>query len=47
MSNALKFTFKGYIELLVEEDVPHDNIIKFTIKDTGIGIPAKVISQLF
>ena len=47
MSNALKFTFKGSIEITLEADLPHENLLKITIKDTGIGIPQSVLPKLF
>ena len=35
INNALKFTVKGYIEFGVSKE---DNLLKFYVKDTGIGI---------
>ncbi len=42
ISNAIKFTEKGEIEVTVSMEMPSDsgNILRFKIRDTGIGIPA-------
>lgn len=37
LENAVKFTYKGYVELKCEKN--KDNELMFTITDTGIGIP--------
>jgi hypothetical protein len=45
VSNAVKFTSEGGIILLINQENPSDNIVKFTfeVNDTGIGIdPAKI-----
>lgn len=49
VGNAIKFTKKGEVYLRVEsqESVGGRCILRFTIKDTGIGIPADKIDQLF
>lgn len=48
-NNALKFTEKGKIELKVTlaEETRENAIIKFFIKDTGIGIPKDKCDRLF
>ncbi|HEY5970945.1 MAG TPA: ATP-binding protein [Pseudoxanthomonas sp.] len=48
-SNAVKFTDAGKVRLEVDMASSHDQKIKlrFTITDTGIGIPASVRSRLF
>lgn len=38
ISNALKFTAKGYVELRVSMPENNRSTIMFTVKDTGIGI---------
>ena len=47
LSNALKFTAKGSVEMLVNRFPTNDNILCFTVRDTGIGIPAEKQSQIF
>ncbi len=47
--NALKFTEKGEIRLLATLESSSDNevIIRFSVKDTGMGIPADRMNLLF
>ncbi|NPA95668.1 MAG: PAS domain S-box protein [Thermodesulfobacteria bacterium] len=47
--NALKFTEKGKVEVSVQlvEDLGDRVIIKFLVKDTGIGIPRDKMDLLF
>jgi two-component system, sensor histidine kinase and response regulator len=49
LSNAIKFTKKG--EVVVHVAVAHrsatETILRFEIRDTGIGIPAQVQARLF
>lgn len=51
IGNAIKFTNSGYVKLIVkntEEKLENGkNILKFTIKDTGIGIPENKLEQIF
>jgi len=50
LNNALKFTNEGNVSLAVEiEKMKQDNIarIKFTISDTGIGMPENVSNSIF
>ena len=44
LSNAFKFTEKGWVKLTVEETATS---IEFIIEDNGIGIPPEQISSLF
>lgn len=44
LSNAMKFTRFGYILLLIEMN---DSSLLATVKDTGCGIPASFLPQLF
>ena len=44
ISNALKFTTTGYIEIGCE---PSGDMIKFHVKDTGIGIPKAFLDLIF
>lgn len=46
LTNANKFTEKGYIELSLEEDFK-SNMVLFTVTDTGCGIPKEQRSKLF
>ena len=47
--NALKFTERGKIELNVEllRDLGDKALVKFSVKDTGIGIPKDKLNLLF
>lgn len=49
ISNAVKFTEKGKVKLLVEVLHTTDALyqLKFTISDTGIGIPADRLEKIF
>jgi signal transduction histidine kinase len=44
ISNALKFTSKGSIDVLLQVQ---DNMLRLSVKDTGIGIPLSSQSRLF
>jgi len=44
LSNAIKFTEKGYVQLSVSCT---DDMLKMTVSDTGMGIPAEKIQTLF
>ena len=49
VGNALKFTEKGYVEMVVTEmlETESDSLIKFSVIDTGIGIPEDKIDSIF
>ncbi len=49
LTNAIKFTEKGYIKLkiLKEKEDKEYIVLKFIVKDTGIGIPQEKIPLLF
>jgi len=48
VSNALKFTLKGYIEIIVNPyKFENFNLIKFEILDTGSGIKKESLPNLF
>lgn len=49
VSNAIKFTEKGDILIYVSlaSQVEGNVVLEFSVKDTGIGIPANKISSLF
>ncbi len=44
ISNAIKFTPEGHVELISEVADQH---LRFTIKDSGIGMSAEVMKKLF
>ncbi len=49
LSNALKFTAKGFIKLCVKEILREAEIVTlaFSVSDTGIGIPEEKINLIF
>jgi CheY-like chemotaxis protein/two-component sensor histidine kinase len=49
VGNALKFTEKGYVEIVVTEmqETETDSLIKFSVIDTGIGIAKEKIDSIF
>ena len=48
LSNAFKYTKEGVIELNVYSEITGDNIMLFfSVRDSGIGIPANFIGDLF
>jgi hypothetical protein len=44
-TNALKFTSSGFVEISVK--APSPSRLEFSVRDTGRGIPAQVMSSLF
>lgn len=49
VSNAIKFTHKGGVTILIREDQRNDKTVKlnFTVADTGIGIEQKNLGKIF
>lgn len=49
VSNAIKFTDRGEVSLRVEQVNPSDGqpLLRFSVKDTGIGMASDVISKIF
>lgn len=49
IGNAIKFTEQGeiYLHCMVKETAADDVTLEFSIKDTGIGIPADKMNSLF
>ncbi|MEM9775301.1 MAG: ATP-binding protein [Chloroflexota bacterium] len=48
IGNAVKFTKEGFVKITVKAiQEPTANLIQYSIQDTGIGIPADRIDQLF
>lgn len=45
ISNALKFTPQGEVRVLASMEGPHE--VRFSVRDTGIGIPADLHGNLF
>jgi PAS domain S-box-containing protein len=47
--NAIKFTHKGNIQIIIQLQEKHDNSVKLNIdiKDTGVGIPKDKQDQIF
>ena len=52
LGNAIKFTAKGHVYLNIEPDEPIESkastaVVKFSIEDTGIGIPEEKLGTVF
>lgn len=49
LSNAIKFTDKGSVELAytLMEETKSSVLVKFTVKDTGVGISEEQLEQIF
>jgi len=51
ISNAIKYTFKGSVKLIVsryyDERHKNDVIIKFAVEDTGLGIKEEDLKTIF
>jgi len=47
IGNAIKFTEKGEVVVQVERDRPGEGRIRFTVSDTGIGIPLEKQAEIF
>lgn len=49
ISNAIKFTEKGYIRLTInlKETTDHTVTLHFQVEDTGMGIPQELINRIF
>jgi PAS domain S-box-containing protein len=45
LSNAIKFTQKGYVEIGISGSP--DDVLSFHVEDTGIGIPAERMAEIF
>ncbi|TMJ42506.1 MAG: response regulator [Alphaproteobacteria bacterium] len=47
LNNAVKFTEKGEVFLKVMRDSTNSDLVRFTVTDTGIGIPKDRLGMLF
>jgi signal transduction histidine kinase/CheY-like chemotaxis protein len=47
LNNAVKFTSKGQITIDVAPDANVENLVRFAVTDTGVGIPEEVQATLF
>ncbi|RMZ59849.1 response regulator [Chryseobacterium nematophagum] len=47
LSNALKFTSEGNIDLHIKKDPENKEVVIFSVKDTGIGIPEDKQNVIF
>ena len=47
LSNALKFTSKGYIKIMIKIKDQNKSLIAISVQDTGIGIKEEDIPKLF
>jgi len=47
VGNAIKFTERGGVTLTVRAEPEFEDVLRFSITDTGIGIPAEKIATIF
>jgi PAS domain S-box-containing protein len=48
LSNALKFTNPGgHVKVQARNDGGEDGLVRFTVEDTGVGIPQEFVSRVF
>ncbi|MBC7381405.1 MAG: response regulator [Bacteroidia bacterium] len=47
ISNAIKFTAKGSVKLHVTRSAKNNNLISFSVEDTGVGIPKDKHALIF
>lgn len=47
LSNAFKFTEKGFVNLNISKDKLNNNNVVFTVRDTGIGISKDKLDTIF
>lgn len=47
ISNALKFTSEGSVNVIITKDPSNDKQVVFSVKDTGIGIPREKQAMVF
>ena len=45
-TNAIKFTFQGYVKLRISQVLTHENLLKFEVFDTGKVVRAEVLPKL-
>jgi two-component system, OmpR family, aerobic respiration control sensor histidine kinase ArcB len=51
ISNAIKFTAQGHVKIHIQAEkssrIQRESVIRFTIRDSGIGIPAEKIEWIY
>ena len=47
VGNAMKFTDSGFIDVRVAGSAQHPDIVEFSVRDTGKGIPPDAITRIF
>lgn len=47
ISNAIKFTYTGEIQVVLSEILEDNNLLRVEVKDTGTGIEEDKIKNLF
>jgi PAS domain S-box-containing protein len=47
VGNAIKFTGRGYVSVAIERSAESPDLVQFSVRDTGIGIPAEKQALIF
>ncbi len=47
VGNAIKFTAKGSVAVTARRDSVHSDLVRISVKDTGIGIPEQYLTRIF
>jgi PAS domain S-box-containing protein len=47
VGNAIKFTDRGEVSVVIDRTADHPHVLQFSVRDTGIGIPAEKQALIF